>query len=144
MKTSKKGVGFIKRHEGLALVPYICPGGYATIGYGHLLKDDSIKSINPNDALEFLYADIDRCESGVSRLITVPLAQHQFDALVSFVFNLGSGALQRSTLRSKLNRKEYDNASSEFNRWVIAGGKRLSGLIKRRQEESDLFKYGIY
>lgn len=144
LKTSNKGVGFIKRHEGLMLVPYICPAGYRTIGYGHLLTDDSVHSITASDAINFLNSDIDVCEDAIKRLINVPLSQNQFDALVSFVFNLGSGSLQRSSLRAKLNRLEYDCASNEFTKWVFAAGKRIQGLVRRRTEEMDLFKYGVY
>jgi lysozyme len=144
LKTSNKGVGFIKRHEGLMLNPYNCPAGYRTIGYGHLLTDGSIKSITVSEAINFLNSDIDICEDSIKRLITAPLSQNQFDALVSFVFNLGAGSLQRSSLRLKLNRLEYDCASNEFTKWVFAGGKRLQGLIRRRTEEKDLFRYGVY
>lgn len=69
----------------------------------------------------------------------MPLTDNQFDALVSFTFNLGAGALQRSTLRRKLNRGDYYSIPSELKKWVWAGGKKLKGLIKRREEESNLF-----
>ena len=81
-------------------------------------------------------------ERAVLRLITVPLSDGQFDALVSFTFNLGSGALQRSTLRRKVNRQEYEDAALEFGKWVWAGGRRLKGLINRRKAEAALFLSG--
>ena len=74
-------------------------------------------------------------ERAVLRLISVPLTDGQFDALVSFTFNLGAGALQRSTLRRKVNRGEHKGIPSELMKWVLAGGKRLPGLVRRRQEE---------
>jgi GH24 family phage-related lysozyme (muramidase) len=78
-------------------------------------------------------------EVAVSRLITVPLNQNQFDALVSFVFNLGSGALQCSTLRRRLNAGAYLEAADEFPKWVYAGGRKLKGLVRRREAERILF-----
>ncbi len=76
----------------------------------------------------------------VLRLITVPLTNSQFDALVSFTFNLGGGALQRSTLRRKVNREEHDDVPAEFLRWVWAGGKKLRGLVRRREAELLLYQ----
>lgn len=79
-------------------------------------------------------------ERAVLRLISVPLTDGQFDALVSFTFNLGAGALQRSTLRRKVNREEHEDVPAEFLRWVWAGGRKLNGLIRRRRAEATLYQ----
>jgi lysozyme len=86
-----------------------------------------------------LMYDIRKFERAVDRLIKVPLTQGQYDSLVSFSFNLGSGALQSSTLRRKLNRSEYESAADEFPKWVFAGGRKLKGLIRRRYAERELY-----
>jgi len=78
-------------------------------------------------------------ERAVLRLISVPLANGQFDALVSFTFNLGAGALQRSTLRHKVNREEHTDVPAEFIKWIWAGGKKLNGLVKRRKAEAEMY-----
>ena len=113
---------------------------YPTIGYGHLIteanKEQFLDGVDEDEALELLRQDVTVAERAVLRLISVPLTQGQFDALVSFTFNLGSGALQRSTLRRKVNREELDDVPAEFLRWVWAGGKKLRGLVKRRQAET--------
>ena len=86
-----------------------------------------------------LIKDVLLAEQAVCRLINVPLTNGQFDALVSFTFNLGSGALQRSTLRRKVNREEHEEVPDQFMRWVWAGGRKLKGLVKRRQAEGILY-----
>lgn len=118
--------------------PYLCPGGYWTIGYGHVIKNpkDYPYSLTRDEALELLAQDVIRAERAVLRLITAPLSNGQFDALVSFTFNLGAGALQRSTLRRKVNREEHTDVPAELMKWVWAGGKKLNGLVKRRKAES--------
>jgi GH24 family phage-related lysozyme (muramidase) len=91
------------------------------------------------DAEMLLRKDAALAESAVSRLIAVTLTDAQFDALVSFVFNLGAGALQRSTLRRRVNRQEHVEAPHEFMKWVWAAGRKLPGLIKRRSAEAILY-----
>ena len=88
---------------------------------------------------ELLRIDAEAAERAVLRYIDVPLTDGQFDALVSFTFNLGSGALQRSTLRRKVNRQVHDEVPDQFNRWVWVGGRKLNGLIARRRMESSLY-----
>jgi len=105
---------------------------------GHEVED-FIDGITKEQASNLLKQDANLAEQAVGRFIRVALTDGQFDALVSFTFNLGSGALQRSTLRSKLNRKDYAGASREFSRWVWAGGRRLKGLVRRRHAEATLF-----
>lgn len=142
MQLSPEGLRFIQQFEGLALAPYRCPAGYLTVGYGHVLTPtecQTLPQITADTARSFLAQDVRIAEQSVARLITSPLRQHQFDALVSFTFNLGSGALQRSTLRRLINRGDHQNAPHEFTRWVWAGGKKLPGLVKRRQAEAELY-----
>ncbi len=137
---TQEGLDLIKHFEGFSPTVYTCPAGYATIGYGHLItKHESFKTIKEDDAQELLRIDAEAAERAVLRYIDVPLTDGQFDALVSFTFNLGSGALQRSTLRRKLNRQEYASVAGEFGRWVWAGGHRLKGLVRRRRAERAVF-----
>ena len=142
-KVSEEGLSLIKRFEGFSETVYICPAGYPTIGYGHVVLDHEVENfaygISEEQATDLLRQDVAIAEYAVVRHINVPLSDGQFDALVSFTFNLGSGALQRSTLRRKLNRQEYRLAANEFSRWVWAGGKKLKGLIHRRNAEAALF-----
>lgn len=137
------GIEFIKNFEAYSPIPYICPAGYITIGYGHVVteneKNNFKKEISKEEAEELLKKDLHKSEKAILRLISVPLTNNQFDALCSFVFNAGSGALQRSTLRAKLNREEYEDAADEFLKWIWAGGRILNGLVKRRRAERDLF-----
>lgn len=141
--TSRNGYEFIKSFEGCSLTPYTCPSGYKTIGYGHVLKShDNIEQIDKEQAELLLQSDIEACEAAVLRLINVPLFQHQFDMLVSFTFNLGAGALQRSALRSKINRSEHDAVPDELERWVYGGGVVLPGLIRRRIAEGNVYSRG--
>ena len=141
---SKQGLDLICRFEGFSPVIYICPAGYPTIGYGHLIteanKEQFLDGVDEDEALELLRNDVGKAERAVLRLIIVPLTQGQFDALVSFTFNLGSGALQRSTLRRKVNREEHDDVPAELMKWVWAGGRKLKGLVKRRAAEARYYR----
>jgi GH24 family phage-related lysozyme (muramidase) len=141
---SKQGLDLICRFEGFSPVIYICPAGYPTIGYGHLIteanKERFLDGVDEDEALELLRSDVGKAERAVLRLIAVPLTQGQFDALVSFTFNLGGGALQRSTLRRKVNREEHDDVPAELMKWVWAGGRKLNGLVKRRAAEAEIYK----
>ncbi len=95
--------------------------------------------ISKGEAEALLIKDVQTAESAVLRLIRVPLTDGQFDALVSFTFNLGSGVLQRSTLRRKVNREEHAEVPDQLMRWVWAGGRRLRGLVRRREAEVGLY-----
>ena len=139
------GVEIIKRFEGFSAVPYLCPAGYLTIGYGHVIRGAESRSygsaaLSEGQADSLLRQDIEEAEQAVMRLIAVALTDGQFDALVSFTFNLGAGALQRSTLRRKINREEYESAAEEFYRWIWAGGKKLPGLMARRAAEARRYR----
>lgn len=141
MPITEEGLAIIMRHEGFSPVRYICPAGYPTIGYGHVIKNgEDFGTISKEEGAILLQRDVVIAEQAVKRLISVPLNDNQFAALVSFTFNLGSGSLQRSTLRRKLNRGEYEAASQEFHKWVWAGGRKLRGLINRRADEAALFR----
>lgn len=143
MRTSQRGVDLIKRHEGLRLTAYPDPatGGEPwTIGYGTTAGVRPGMTISSARAEEMLQADLPRFEAAVSRLVTVPLDQHQFDALVSFTYNLGEGNLRSSTLLKKLNAGDYAAAAAQFERWVTAAGKPLPGLVKRRAAERAMFE----
>jgi len=139
VRTSHKGIDLIKKWEGLSTVPYLCPANIWTIGYGHTGGVKPTDSISKEEAELLLQTDLLKFEKQVLSLIIVPLRQEQFDALVSFTFNLGASSLQRSTLRMKLNRGDYNDAADEFLKWVWAGGKKLPGLLSRRIEERALF-----
>jgi len=145
MKASKQCLDIIKHFEGIYTKPYRCPAGLWTVGVGHLIGDgtslpDSWNrkfSIGEIDAL--LANDVKKFELGVDRYINVQLTQNQFDALVSFAFNLGIGTLQRSTIRAKLNRGNVASALASWAKYNKAGGKVLKGLDLRRQTEIILF-----
>lgn len=140
MKTSDKGVEFIKSHEGLVLKAYLCPAGVWTIGYGHTAEVKPWDNITPEQAELFLRQDLKGSEMAIMRLVTKPLNQNQFDALVSFVFNVGAGNFQTSTLLRKVNISPNDpDIRGEFGRWIYAKKVVQPGLIKRRREEADLY-----
>lgn len=143
MKTSEQGLTLIKQYEGISLKPYKDSAGLWTIGVGHLLTPSEAQKFAGGisqatcDALFRL--DIYNAEKSVLSLTKVPLSQGQFDALVSFVFNLGKERYRASTLRARLNRYDYDGARGEFGRWVWCAGRKLAGLVRRRKAERDLF-----
>ena len=145
-RITQAGLDLIKRFEGFSPTVYICPAGYPTIGYGHVVKPDErerfTSGITPEQTETLLRQDVQTAERAVLRLITVPLTDGQFDALVSFTFNLGAGALQRSTLRRKVNRGDHAAVPAEFRKWVWAGGRKLEGLVRRREAEAALYRDG--
>jgi len=156
MNVSPKAIGMIKHHEGVRQKPYRCPARLWTIGVGHVLYPEQGKlkiderdgfPLRPEDDRKFtmdevdaiLAADLQRFERGVERFVSVALTQGEFDALVSFSFNVGLGTLQRSTLRAKLNRNDKDGAADELLKYCLAGGKILKGLQNRRIDERAMF-----
>ena len=147
MRTSNRGIELIKAHEGLRLDAYPDPAkGWEvpTIGYGHTTAAGPpvVKRgmrITAQEADAILRGDVVKVENYVTILTHVPLTQNQFDALVSFTFNLGPGNLERSTLRKKLNAGDYKGAADEFHSWKYGGGKVMPGLVKRRAAEARLF-----
>jgi len=143
MKTSKKGIELIKKFEGMRLAAYYCPAHKLTIGYGHTGKDvhDGMK-ITAEEAELLLKKDCERFEKGVNEMVHVSLEQHQFDALVSFTYNLGLGNLKASTLLKKINIGDNAGALTEFPKWNKANGRVLEGLVRRREAEQELFYRG--
>lgn len=163
MKISNSGLDLIKSFEGLGdgnkstpgLDPYLCPAGVATIGWGHVILQHGQrlegkaglhvairlypKGITVEEAERLLRQDCERFENAVDRLVKVPITQNQFDALVSFAFNLGEENLRRSTLLKRLNAGEYREAAIEFPKWNKANGQVLPGLVRRRKAEAELF-----
>lgn len=140
MQISKAGLDLIKQFEGLYLKAYRCPAGVPTIGYGHTAGVAMGQTITQQQADDYLRRDVRQFERAVARLVTVPLTQGQFDALVSFAFNLGEGALAQSTLLRLLNAGDYAGAAAQFDRWNKAGGRVLPGVVRRRAAERALFE----
>lgn len=136
---SANGLAIIKKFEGLRLRAYQDSVGVWTIGYGHTKGVGNGMVIGEGQADAYLRSDADMAGVGIRSLVTVPLDQNQYDALVSFVFNLGIGNFKKSTLLKKLNQGDYQAASGEFGKWINAGGKPLPGLVNRREAERQLF-----
>lgn len=139
MHISNNGINLIKQFEGCILTAYKCPAGVWTIGYGHTKNVKSGMKITSSKATELLIDDLKTYESYVNKYVKVKLNQNQFDALVSFTFNCGAGALKSSTLLKKLNKGDYTGAANELLRWNKASGKVLAGLTRRRKAEKALF-----
>ncbi|MBV5290603.1 lysozyme [Pelodictyon phaeoclathratiforme] len=140
MQTSENGFALIRKYEGLRLATYVCPGGKLTIGYGHTGPDVTTgKKIDEEEANALLVKDVQRFERAVNGLVTAPMTQGMFDALISFSFNLGVGSLKSSTLLKKLNAGNLTGAADEFLKWNKAGGKVLAGLSARRESERERF-----
>lgn len=146
-KISQKGINLIKKYEGFYSKPYLCPAGVPTIGYGTTFNRKtgkrvslSDKPITEREAEELLRLDLDFFEKGVDRYTRDDISQHQFDALVSFAYNVGLGNLQRSTLLRKINNNPKEKGIVyQFTRWNRANGRILRGLTKRRQDEANLY-----
>ena len=140
MNISQKGIDLIKKFEGCRLTAYKCPSNVLTIGYGHTGSDVYIgKRITQEEADKLFSMDLKIHENNVNKLVKVSLTQNQFDALVSFEFNIGYGQFSKSTLLKLLNEKKYKESAEQFERWVYSNGKVLQGLVKRRTEEKNLF-----
>lgn len=139
MKTSQSGIELIKKFEGCRLAAYKCPAGVWTIGYGHTSGVKAGQKITQQQAETYLKNDLQVFEKGVEKVVKVSLNQNQFDALVSFSYNCGLGALRTSTLLKKLNAGDYKGASKEFPRWNKSNGRVLTGLTRRRSAEKALF-----
>ena len=165
MKLSPRGEALMHRYEGFRSKPYLCPAHIWTIGYGHVLYQDQIRlpvirkdgyvglirneyPLNPADNRvwtkteinELFRSDVQTFERGVLRLVPgVSGRQGAFDALVSFAFNAGLGNLQRSQIRMRANRDDWEGAADAFRAWTKGGGRVLPGLVKRREAEIALF-----
>ncbi|MDR8493057.1 lysozyme [Serratia nevei] len=144
MNISKDGIELIKRFEGLRLKAYQDSVGVWTVGYGWTQPVDGKKvgpgmQIDQDTADRLLKCGVVQYEQGVNQLVKVRITQGQFDALVSFAYNLGLRSLSTSTLLQKLNDGDKQGAADQFGRWVNAGGKRLDGLVARRAAEREMF-----
>jgi lysozyme len=156
VKVSKDAIEGIKKDEGVRLRPYRCPALLWTVGVGHVIDPNHIKvklderkglaipdgwdrTLTMDEVNDILAKDLATFERGVLRLCPEGLTQGRFDALVSFSFNVGLGNLQRSTIRMKHNRGEFEDAAESFMAWTKAGGKELPGLVKRRKHERALY-----
>ena len=142
MRVSDEGIKLIKHFEGIHKKPYICPAGYWTVGVGHLISRDAklpfewFRVLSPGEIDDLLRKDLRRFELGVLRLLgTVQPSQSEFDALVSFSFNLGLGCFQRSTVRSAFIRGDKKRSGEVLLKYRRAGGRILQGLVRRRQAE---------
>jgi lysozyme len=146
MKMSHEGLEHLTKAEGCRLKIYNDVAGYPTIGVGHLITEEELSSgliygisyksgISMEDCLAILAEDVKDAEAAVNKLVRVYITQNQFDALVSFVFNIGRYAFSRSTLLRKLNKQDRASVPYEMRRWVKAGGKTIPGLKNRREAE---------
>ena len=161
MKVSPAAIHMIKHHEGVRLRPYRCPALLWSVGVGHVIDpshaavkyedrknlpipDGWDRSLTMGEVDDLLIADLARFERGVLRNCPSAIGrQGIFDALVSFSFNVGLGSLQRSTLRMKTNRGDFDEAADEFLKWTKAAGRVLPGLVKRRMDERAMYLSGV-
>ncbi|MNF39843.1 Lysozyme RrrD [compost metagenome] len=140
MNLSPNGLDTIKGFEQLRLTAYLDTGGVWTIGYGHTRSALAGMQISEARALMLLAQDVAEAVEAVNKLVRVPLEQYEFDALVSFVFNIGVGAFKSSTMLRCLNdRAEPMRIGTEFLRWVYDNGKKIAGLETRRRKERLLF-----
>jgi lysozyme len=145
-RINKDGYDLITRFEGFSSKPYICPAGVPTIGYGTTRYYNGVKvsmsdlPISEEKGREYLMHDVHTFELAVDAMATDAVTQNQFNALVSFAYNLGPHALKSSTLLKKVNLNPNDKKiRDEFYKWVYAGGKKLEGLVRRRAAESELY-----
>ena len=140
MQVSQKCIDLVKRYEGFISKTYVCPAGYKTIGFGH--RTDEITTITEPEAENLLKKDLKKFEQGLCKMLNAEelnVTQNQFDALISFAFNLGLSALAGSTLWRLFTHGDIQGAADEFTKWIYAGGKPLEGLKRRRQAERELF-----
>ena len=140
METSNEGISLIQKFEGCELEAYQCSAGVWTIGYGH--TKDVIKgmTITKEEAEQMLVDELHEYENYINEYVTVALSQNQFDALVSWVYNLGPANLKSSTMLKVLNEGKYEEVPAQMKRWNKAGGKVLDGLVRRREAEALLYQ----
>lgn len=141
--TSQNGIELIKAFEGCVLTAYQDAVGVWTIGYGHTNGVYPGMCITSKQAEDYLISDLQTFETTVNQHVKIVLTQNMFDALISFAFNVGSGAFKRSTLLARLNKGDTIGAANEFDRWIYAGKKILRGLKQRRSAEKGLFLNGL-
>jgi lysozyme len=139
MKYSVDGISFTESFEGCKLIAYPDSGGVWTIGYGHINGVTQGITCTQEQAEAWLVQDIQLASDVVNRAVTVPLTQNEFNALVDFVFNIGGGAFQSSTMLRLLNAGDYAGAADQFERWDHCSGKVVGGLLRRRVGEESEF-----
>ena len=139
MKLGERGTEILKYFEGCKLTAYQDSVGVWTIGYGHTKGVYDGMTITQDQAEQMLLSELEEYEGYIENMVTVPLTQNQFDALVVWVYNLGPTNFRNSTLLKELNSGDYTAAGKEITRWNKAGGKVLAGLVKRREAEAQLF-----
>ena len=143
MKLSAAGLALIEEFEGLRLESYQDGAGIWTIGYGTTRHDglpvEEGEACTPQMAVQWLSEDVSEAEESVNELVTVPVSQNQFDALVSFTYNLGRGSLAGSTLLKNLNSDSFELAAAQFPKWCFVAGKESPGLLRRRVAEQSMF-----
>ena len=138
---SQNGLSLTKKFEGIRLTAYQDQGGVWTIGYGHTGSDvQAGLTITDDQASDLLMKDTAKAVAAVNRLVSVPLTQNQFDALVDFVFNVGAGNFETSTLLRNVNASDFAGAAAEFQKWDHVHGVVVPGLLRRRQAEANLFQ----
>jgi lysozyme len=146
MEINTACVNIVKFYEGFRSRPYLDPVGIPTIGYGSTYYENDTKvtlqdqPITSERAIQLLLYNLSKFASGVNTIVKVPLNNNQFNALVSFAYNVGLGALKKSTLLKLVNSGNYKGASEQFIRWNKAGGQVLPGLTKRREAERNLWQ----
>lgn len=139
-RTNQTGLDLIKQVEGWRDTAYRCPAGVWTIGYGHTKDVYEGQRITREKGESLLRDDLNQAERAVEKLINVPLGDNQFAALVCFTYNVGSGSLEKSTLRRLLNGGDYGSVPDQLMRWNKVGGKEYAGLTRRRRAEGDLWR----
>jgi len=139
MNISQEGLSLIKKFEGCELEAYKCAAGVWTIGYGSTKGVKEGDTVSQEEADKLLLHEMEEYEGYINDMVNVDLEQNQFDAMVSWAFNLGPANLKASTLLKVLNAKDYEGVPAQIKRWNKAGGKVLQGLIRRREAESLLF-----
>jgi len=142
MKTSQQGIDFLKGFEELRLEAYLDGGGVPTIGWGHTKGVKLGQTITIEQAEQFIREDLQEAELCVERQVPYGLAPHQFDMLVSLVFNIGVSAFTKSTLLKKLDQSDIQGAADQFERWCFDNGKKIKGLLRRRKAERVIFLEG--
>jgi len=141
---SSNGLALTKQSEGLRLEAYQDSRGIWTIGYGHTGTGvEAGLLINEDQATQFLIGDLQIAAEAVNTLVTAPISQNQFDALVDFCFNVGRGSLASSTLLRLINLGDFIGAYAQFALWVYAGGEVEQGLVTRRKAEASMFRSGV-
>ena len=140
MQTSQEGIALIKKFEGCELEAYKCAAGVWTIGYGSTKGVKEGDTITQEDADKLLTEEMSEYEGYINDMVNTDLKQNEFDALVSWVYNLGPSNLSSSTLLQKLNNKDWDDVPNQIKRWNKAGGEVKQGLVRRREAEALLFE----